>query len=69
MNHLKMFLTLLLTSILFIPKTFAVEIDGANFDNAIGYDINKKIVNKFNLSQFTIHSLGGVVVDPQGNYN
>lgn len=44
MKQLKMFLMLLLTSILFIPKTFAIEIDGANFDNAIGYDGSNNIV-------------------------
>ena len=44
MKQLKMFLMLLLTSILFIPKTFAIEIDGANFDNAIGYDSSNNIV-------------------------
>lgn len=44
MNQLKMFLMLLLISLLFIPQTFAYEIDGANFDNAIGYDSNNNIV-------------------------
>lgn len=33
MKQLRMFLMLLLTSILFIPQTFAFEIDGSNFDN------------------------------------
>ena len=33
MKHLKMFLMLLLTSILFIPKTFAFVVDSALFDN------------------------------------
>lgn len=38
MKHLKMLLTLLFTSILFIPKTFAFEVDGALFDNVKVYN-------------------------------
>ena len=46
MKQLNKFLILLFISILFIPKTFAVEIDGANFDNAIGYNGSNDIVYK-----------------------
>lgn len=38
MKRLKIFLMLLFISILFIPKTFSFEIDGANFDNVSVYN-------------------------------
>lgn len=38
MKQLRMFLMLLLISILFIPKSFAFEIDGTNFDNVRVYN-------------------------------
>lgn len=38
MKRLKMFLMLLLISILFIPKTLSFVIDGANFDNVSVYN-------------------------------